>query len=477
MRLFGSIKSKIIYSFIGLTLLLGIVTIWLVYSQVNGNSKDALIGKGKGITQAMIESSRHLILTDNTFRLQELIDTLRLSDNEISYIYITDRYSMSVVHTFKQNIPDDLLNLTASHDISEFKYFYLKTENDFIHHIIMPIDQGKVGFISLGLSDSYRRMRIGSILKDISVVALLCLAIGIIGMYILSGVITKSLGNLTRAVSKVGQGDFNVKVDIPSGHDEISELAGTFNKMSEDLKKYISRLNESENNLKRAQQMAVVGQMCAGLAHEINNPLDGIQRSIEVIRKTQGAGDNKTNETLFVLISDGLKRIENTIRQLLAYARYQPHFESVDINSIIQDIFRLMESRIRENEIEVVMQPDKELPLLSADRNGISQVISNLLSNALDILPKKGKITIRTLWRPADNIAEVYFEDNGPGITEEINKRIFEPFFTTKEMGKGTGLGLFISKSIIEQHQGSIRVESAIGKGSCFIIELPLGKI
>jgi signal transduction histidine kinase len=320
-------------------------------------------------------------------------------------------------------------------------------------------------------------MRIGSILRDISVVALLCLAIGIIGMYILSGVITKSLGNLTRAVSKVGQGDFNVKVDIPLGHDEISELARTFNKMSEDLKQYIRRLNDSENNLKRAHQMAVVGQMCAGLAHEINNPLDGIQRSIEVIRKTQGTGDNKTNETLFVLISDGLKRIENTIRQLLAYARYQPHFEQIDLNVIIQDVFRLMESRIEENEIEVIMQPDKAFPLLSADRNGMSQVVSNLLSNALDILQKRGKITIRTLWRPADNIAEVSFEDNGPGITEEIKKRIFEPFFTTKEMGKGTGLGLFISKSIVEQHQGSIRVESTIGKGSRFIIELPFGKI
>ncbi|MBI5779023.1 MAG: HAMP domain-containing protein [Planctomycetes bacterium] len=472
MRLFGSLRSKIIGSFIALTLLLGMVTIWLVYSQVNGNSKDALIRKGRGITQAMVESSRHLILTDNTFRLQELVDTLKLSDNEINYIYITDRYSMPIVHTFKQNIPDDLLKLSVSYNSSQFKYFYLKADNDFIHHIIMPIDDGKVGFISLGLSDSHRRQRIGIILSNIIVVALFCLIVGVIGAYILSSIITRSLGKLTRAVSKVGQGDFNVKVDIPSGHDEISELARTFNKMSEDLKQYVNRLNDSENNLKRAQQMAVVGQMCAGLAHEINNPLDGIQRSVEVIRKTPG--DNKTNETLFVLISDGLKRIENTIRQLLAYARYQPNFGPVDINSIIQDVFRLMEPRIKENEIEVVMQPDKALPLLSADRNGMFQVISNLLSNALDILPKKGKIIIRTSWRPADNIAEVSFEDNGPGITEGIKKRIFEPFFTTKEMGKGTGLGLFISKSIIEQHQGSIRVESAVGKGSCFIIELPL---
>ena len=475
MRLFGSIKSKIIYSFIVLTLLLGIVTIWLVYSQVSGNSKDALLKKGRGVTHAMTESSRHLILTDNTLRLQELIDGIKLSDNEISYIYITDRYFVPLVHTFKQNIPDDILKLSVSYNSSQFKYFYLKTESDFIHHIIMPIDGGKVGFISLGLSDSLRRHRIGIILSNIIVVALLCLIVGVIGAYILSSIITRSLGKLTRAVSKVGQGDFNAKVDIPSGHDEISELAKTFNKMSEDLKQYIKRLNDSENNLKRAQQMAVVGQMCAGLAHEINNPLDGIQRSIEVIRKTPG--DNKTNETLFVLIGDGLKRIENTIRQLLAYARYQTHFEQIDLNIIIRDVFKLMESRIKENEIEVIMQPDKAFPLLSADRNGMSQVVSNLLSNALDILQKRGKITIRTLWRPADNIAEMSFEDNGPGITEEIKKRIFEPFFTTKEMGKGTGLGLFISKSIIEQQHGSIRVESAIGKGSCFIIELPLGKI
>ena len=160
MRLFGSIRRKIIGSFIALILLLGIVTIWLVYSQVDGNSKDALIKKGNGITQAMVESSRHPILTDNTFRLQELIDALKLSDNEISYIYIADHKFTPIVHTFKQNVPNDLLNLAASHDVSGFKYLYLKSDNGFIHHIIMPIDGGKVGFISLGLSDSYRRMRI-----------------------------------------------------------------------------------------------------------------------------------------------------------------------------------------------------------------------------------------------------------------------------------------------------------------------------
>ncbi len=470
---FTTLRAKIILSFIALTLLLGMVTFWLVYSQISKNSRDTLIRKGKSITQAMIESSRHLVLTDNTIRLQELIDALKLSDDEISYIYIADYESKPLAHTFKQNVPDDLLNLTIPHSVSEFKYLYLKTDNDFIHHIIMPIDQGKVGFISLGLSDFYRRQRIGSLLRDMIVMALLCITFGIIGMYILSGIITASIRQLTNAAQQIGRGEFNVKVDV-STRDEMAELANAFNKMSLDLKEHIKRLNDTEDNLSRAQQMSAIGQMCAALAHEINNPLDGIQRSIAVIRN--GSVDKGLNETLFNLASEGLKRIEHTVRQLLRYARYQPHFESIDINVIIDKVFQSLGPRIKEQGVEIETQLDRTLGLFKADPDGLFQVMANLLINALDILGEKGKISARTaLCKDDKNSIEIIFADNGPGIPAEIGNKIFEPFFTTKDKSKGTGLGLSITKSIIERHNGSIRVESDVGQGTRFIILLPYG--
>ncbi|MEK7448035.1 MAG: ATP-binding protein [Planctomycetota bacterium] len=491
MKWFLSIKTKIILSFIGLVLLLGGFTGWLVYKQMSDNMREHLTGEGERVAQAMAESGRHLILTENTIRLQKMIDSLKISDKNIRYIYVSDRYNNPVVHTFKKNIPVDLVNLISPSLSIKPQHFYLEAGGDAIRHMTVPIDEGKVGFISIGLTETYLKQKTRVMLKRLILIALLCLGAVLVGMYFLTSIITRSLGQLTRVTRQVGQGNFNVWVEIKT-RDEINELGLAFNKMSADLKEYIRRLNESERNLSRSRQMAAVGQMCAALAHEINNPLDGIQRSINVIKNT--CSEKEINKTLFGLISEGLKRIEHTVRQLLIYARYQPEFSEVNLNSIIEKVFKLTEQRIKENEIGVTFQLNQEIPSFRADPNGLSQVISNLLANSLDVLKKKGMITVQTkliapdparlqpdksvlAGRHSGGQVEIFFLDSGPGIPDEIKDKIFDPFFSTKEKTKGTGLGLAITKNIIEQHGGSIRVESRAGQGSSFIILLPINSV
>lgn len=472
MKWFFSLKTKIILSFTSLILLLGGVTISLVYSQLSDNVRDALVRKGEGMARAMAESCRHLILTENTVRLQEIIDSLKADDKEISYIYITDRYNMPQAHTFDKTIPADLLNLKSASYPDKFRHFYLDMGDDHIRHITAPLDQGKVGFVSIGLTEQYRREWIAVMLKKLLSIAILCLTAGIIGMYILSSIITASIGKLVKTAGQVGRGEFNVKVDITT-RDEMNELGQAFNKMSDDLKEYTRRLNESENNLSRAKQMSAIGQMCAALAHEINNPLDGIQRSLNIIKRP--SPDAALNEKLFGLITDGLKRIEHTVHQVLVYARYQPDFGLADINTIIEKTFQLMEPRMKENKIEAKLQLDKSIPVFRADPNGLAQVVSNLLLNALDMLGPGGRISVITKLSDSDKSrAEIRFSDNGPGIPPEISDKIFEAFFSTKEASKGTGLGLSITRNIIEQHYGTIQLEPGSGKGAHFLILLPI---
>ena len=233
-------------------------------------------------------------------------------------------------------------------------------------------------------------------------------------------------------------------------------------------------IKHTQEKLIQSEKMAAIGKLASGIAHEINNPLDGIQNCIKAIIKNPQ--DSELMERYLLLVQDGLTRIENTVQKLLDFAR--PHtrsFSSVNVNKILEKTIGLVEENLKMNKI-TLKKNFSILPEIFADAEALNQVFLNIILNAIDAIQKEGEILIST---DADKESvSISILDTGCGISQENLNKIFDPFFSTKKIGKGTGLGLAVSLSIVKEHNGDIRVESPSGlsrqqHGAKFTVILP----
>ena len=224
-----------------------------------------------------------------------------------------------------------------------------------------------------------------------------------------------------------------------------------------------------------AAKMAAVGEMAAGIAHELNNPLTTISGFAELI--LEELPPDSTQRADLELIVREARRARDVVRRLLDFARQS---ESVrvpaNVNELIEETLDLMKHLLHTSGIDVVRDFASPLPEIPLDRNQIKQVLLNLFHNALHAMPTGGRLSIRTQRRRRDSRSwvAIAIRDTGMGIAPEVIGRVFEPFFTTRAHEGGTGLGLSVSYGIVVNHGGDIEVESEVGKGSCFTVWLPV---
>jgi len=221
-------------------------------------------------------------------------------------------------------------------------------------------------------------------------------------------------------------------------------------------------------------RLASVGEMAAGVAHEINNPLTGVIGFAQLLMDREDIPKDIRRD--LAAINDGAQRVAGIVKRLLAFSRQvKPERKLVDINELIESTLTLRAHHLRVNNIKVTTQLAPDLPKTVADPGQLQQVLLNLIVNAeteMKLARGKGKLLIKT--EKVDNIIRISFKDNGPGIAKKNLDRIFDPFFTTREVGQGTGLGLSLCHGIVAEHNGKIYVESKLGKGATFIMELPV---
>jgi two-component system sensor histidine kinase/response regulator len=229
-------------------------------------------------------------------------------------------------------------------------------------------------------------------------------------------------------------------------------------------------LRKSEQLRAEAEKLASIGRLAAGVAHEINNPLTGVLTFAHLLRQ-KGNIDEQGKQDLDLIINE-TTRVSEIVGNLLDFARERPATrQPLSINDVVCQTLRLIRSQKRLQQITIHEDLKPDLPQVSGDENQLKQVLLNLALNACEAMPDGGTLRICTLTR--DGKVLVRFTDTGHGIKKEHLDRIFEPFFSTKEVGKGTGLGLSVSYGIIQQHGGSMEVDSAEGKGTTFTIVLP----
>lgn len=287
-------------------------------------------------------------------------------------------------------------------------------------------------------------------------------------------IVTKPVNNLSKIFRAIAKGKEPLGKEIPIDRkDEIGDLTESFNTLARHLLDALERLKktaEIERQMMETEKFAVIGQLSAGVAHEINNPLGGMKLCFNNLFHTEM--DESAKKEHIEVINSGFNRIQNIVKQLLDFSKNTPLIlEKASINKIIENILVLSEYTISKKGITIIRDFKEDIPDMSIDSNKIEQVFLNLFINAAQAMDEKGILSIKTF--TDNNYCYVSVSDTGKGIPKDFVSKIFAPFFTTKPIGEGTGLGLTVSKAIIEQHNGELTVETS-EKGSTFTVKLPL---
>lgn len=244
------------------------------------------------------------------------------------------------------------------------------------------------------------------------------------------------------------------------------------------LEQNVTEKRRLEATLAQSEKLAAVGQLAAGVAHEINNPLTAIIANAQLLRRELSAIENiperqDVEESLDLILRAGARAIQ-VVRNLLNFARKERYeLTQTDINENIRGALSLLQHEIIERSVDLIFEPNEDLPMISASPNHLQGVWLNLVLNALDSM-EHSKGTIRIITNKNNNNILVKVADNGVGIPAERMSRIFEPFYTTKSPGRGTGLGLSVCHRIVKQHGGHILVDSQVDVGTEFTVVLPI---
>jgi two-component system NtrC family sensor kinase len=291
--------------------------------------------------------------------------------------------------------------------------------------------------------------------------------------YFFSRRISVPIMKLVSASREVAQGNLDAQVEIAS-NDELGEMADAFNVMASSIKQRDEQLKEfARNKIMESERLALIGQLAANVAHELNNPLQGIVTYSHLLLERVSSENSATSSAQKIVTQ--ANRCRDIIRGLLDFSRQRkPDATVCDINSVVEECVSLLENQAPFHNIQIVKEFEHGLPMILVDPSQMQQVFINLIINAVEAMEEGGQLTLKTRFDPDEEVIEIDITDTGYGIPEENMEKLFDPFFTTKEVGHGTGLGLAISYGIVKEHQGTISVESEVDQGTTFQIRLPM---
>jgi len=365
----------------------------------------------------------------------------------------------------------------------------------------------KIGEVRIGVTLDNLKQEINESENTSILLALLVVLTAIFIMTAFVRVITRPIESLVTLTDKISKGDLTKTVDVRR-RDEIGLLAESFNRMIESLKKsqdeveeynrtleekIIERtreLEEAQHQLIQSEKMAALGQLAAGVAHELNNPLGGIlgyaQFTLEKIEKitidTIADKDLDSYRRYLKDIETQSRRCKTIVQNLLKFSRssHSVEFEDVNINQVMEETLTFIEHQLMMKQINLVKELTDNVPNIRGNAGQLQQVFTNIILNAMHASEPDSKIEIYTRYMPPlgefPGAVEISIIDQGHGIKEENLQKVFEPFFTTKEVGKGTGLGLSVSYGIVKEHGGEVKIKSKPGEGTTFTIVFQLEK-
>ncbi|MFH1699768.1 MAG: ATP-binding protein [Candidatus Zixiibacteriota bacterium] len=524
-----SLRVKFILTFSLLIIASGFsVSYYLISTQIR-STEEGLIDKGSALIEVLAANCEYGTFIENEMVLMELIDAT-VKEQDITYIVIQNLDGDILAQKSKLDIeiPANPPILNQEDSITIRKLFHKNVEDyyyELCHAVVTTHsivsreilgDIGKtrghvitevIGNVRLGISVSNTMAEADNNVRGAIIIILLVISATILLTFGFVNLITKPIEQLATAAEKIAQGDLSLTTGIKR-FDEIGQLATSFDLMVESLKdsrweieeynrtleeKIIERTHELEkaqSQLIQTEKMAAIGQLSAGVAHELNNPLGGIlgysQYTLEKMnRKPFSEITEKDFESYKKHLRDieiQTRRCKKIVQNLLKFSRSTSKIEKseVDINSTLLETITLIEHQLSMHKINLATDLSDNIPAIMGNTAMLQQVFTNIIINALHAMENGGNLLITSRHSPGLGeflgAVEISIADDGIGIPTEIQKNIFEPFFTTKSIGQGTGLGLSVSYGIIHEHGGEINVESIEDCGTTFTIILPLEK-
>ncbi|ROL61452.1 sensor histidine kinase [Bacteroidetes/Chlorobi group bacterium ChocPot_Mid] len=457
--------------------LLNIILVWdKVFETIDNEISKRIIYIGKNLAN----QSSQFILYKDIASLQSLTEDTKKSDSVIVYCFILDKNNQVLAHTFQDGFPKNLINANNYNPGDSISVVSIIAENfqsKDIKDILIPVLDGKVGFVRIGINHAKTWYDMKFTLISFIIIFFIFTLLGFFGAFIFSYIISKPIKEIKQATEIIdinnlnkiamksineGKNSFLLKLKI---EDEIDDLAYKFNDMIRRLESTYQQLMITQNAMIQAEKLASIGTLVSGIAHEVNNPLSGLQ---SCIRRIAEHPDNVEQNIRYIrIMEEASNKIQNVIAGLLDFSRItHSKKEHFDIIKIIDDTINLISYRKTFNPIEIVFNKNYDVLYLECNKNQMEQVFFNLLKNAFDGIEEKFRIDDKLIGRieisvkNKNSIVEITIKDNGIGIRKENLNKIFDPFFTTKDVGKGTGLGGYISYNIIKDHGWDMFVES-----------------
>ncbi|MGZ3744591.1 MAG: ATP-binding protein [Pseudobdellovibrionaceae bacterium] len=420
------------------------------------------------IAKALAVSSSSWVISRDIAGLDELIQAHKHFSN-LNYAFIVTPEGKVLAHTDSRHIGEYINDLKGVHLLKAAPQVSLVYSDEKMVDYAAPIVvQNKlIGWARVALNrDEINRRIIDVMIKGIFY-SLFAVSLGGLMAWGISHLLTSQLEALAKVADSIRKGNHALRANEDSTN-EVGRLAAGFNQM-------MTALNESKQKLIQSEKMASLGEMAAGIAHEINNPLSIIIGKSERFKRPSENLSPEKSKAEFEKLYLTAKRIDKIVKSLVRFSRsaeLDPH-ENVNLNDVLSESLSLCSEGLKNRSINLQIDAAEKVHLVCQPVQ-LSQVFINLINNAADAIQNEPEKWIRIEFKTVNkNKVLISFTDSGPGIPESIASKIMQPFYTTKEVGKGTGLGLSISKSIIEEHGGHFYLDKN-SQNTCFKIELPI---
>jgi signal transduction histidine kinase len=402
-----------------------------------------------------------------------ILEIFNKKDLDLLYIAILDEEGKVISHNniteYGKVYADPLTINTLKADRTTIQYMPAGEHQALDFGV--PLSIGKKRWGSLKFAISLEKVE-REILATVKKMIILTLVLLVTGFAIILLLTRRFIGPITQLANTMekARGDYlDIRVDV-KGHDELAILGERFNSMIERIRRANEELKKTHEKLVQSEKLASIGILAAGVAHQINNPLGGIFNCLQMLK--QHGGNPPLREKYLELVTEGFDRIETTVSKLLWMSRKSDRVPvDMDIKNAVEHVYSFLEYKIKKGKISFKNEVAPELRV-TFDVHDFQQLLLNLFINAIHAMSDGGTLEVKGYRKDSEVLIEVI--DNGCGIEQENIGKIFDPFFTTKPTGEGTGLGLWLTYEIIRNYRGEISVESETGKGSRFIIRLPV---
>lgn len=428
------------------------------------------------VVDALIFEEKSTFQKDNI--LETYIDNFINRLRNVKYVVIFDKVGNRIINRFltsEQKIAsDENLKFEPVELSAEIVRIVDDSKFGWVNEVKLPFNFANkfwgaaiIGFDAEPLRNELRSLFFILLGATVSVTLIV-----LIILFISINRLTSSLDKLVLEIDKIDLIS-GYDISLPVKDDEVGFLYHHFRLLTERLNNSKLQLEKAQRQIYQAEKLASIGRLAAGVAHQINNPLNGIKSCLYAINREPE--NVQQNRDYLSLIDEGITNIETIVKKLLGFARQQSRTDYlININDTIQKVITLFDYRIKDKKLTIRTRLNELLPSMYGDYHLIQEVVMNLLLNSLDAIETEGFIEIRTDFMDQQNIL-FSVKDNGIGIKPENLNDIFEPFYTTKELGVGTGLGLSASLDIVTAHNGKILVESTPGVSTTFTVILPIG--